>query len=182
MTRGAGVLPRGRYAFSISAGLPHAEAKFIIPVNEYLEVNPILRFGYVAGINLSFLPSLAGGAEFKFNIYQRGGDDLALVFGVLGQVWLVEDAIWDMWMGGLDFRYSHRWNRPCFGLFTGLRVSYFGSWGKSFMELPMDVYVGFEFQVARGVTMHLSGNAGGSPFGGFSFVIAGFQLGVSYAW
>ncbi|HOD08381.1 MAG TPA: hypothetical protein PLY68_01145 [Myxococcota bacterium] len=73
MTRGAGVLPQGRHGFLFSAGLPSLEARFILPVNAYMEVNPVVRFGYVVGTSMVFNPSITAGAELKFNVFQRGG-------------------------------------------------------------------------------------------------------------
>jgi len=69
MTRGAGVLPQGRHGFLFSAGLPSLEARFILPVNAYMEVNPVVRFGYVVGTSMVFNPSITAGAELKFNVF-----------------------------------------------------------------------------------------------------------------
>ena len=185
MTRGAGILPLGRYAFSISAGLPSVEAMFVIPVSARLEVNPIVRFSYMFGTSLDFQPALSFGPEIKFNAWHRDGHDIALVFDILVNVFLADAYLesrdgFNLWIGGIDFRYSHRWDHPRVGVLGGFRcaVFYLPTGGRVF-QIPLEGYTGVEFAVASGVTLHVTGRVGVDIAWG---MLAGFLLGVSYAW
>ncbi|HOD07348.1 MAG TPA: hypothetical protein PKG98_04540 [Myxococcota bacterium] len=185
LTQGAEILPMNRKAFEFRAGFPSTDFGVHIPVAKSFELIPFWTLDYLPyGVWFGVLGDTFG-VSLKGCVWSRGPHAISLGADIgLIMMYLPGFNI-GVQIGGPEFRYSHRWNKPRIAVITGFRMP-IRVWGLAVSaEIPMLFNIGFEYNVIKNLNIHSNLEFGPTVVaapGGVAGVggHAGFQFGISY--